>query len=163
MGRYGRLMPTAKATSLLRKAVKPMHRRAKAEAPVSFGGRERIRIAPARAAIARGSNPNYLRQGGATKRDVRVKSVNPEPKELGRVLVGVSKKSRHVGWRTIFITRGTRQRRTKKGQNRGRITANNFLQRTFDSTISMVRADFFASYRVEFIQWAKTTWPQITK
>lgn len=165
MGKYGNIMPTSKATSVLRKSVKPMLMRTKSEVPVAMQGRERISLKKGRAALSRKSNPNAYRQGGATRRDLRIKSVKPEAryKEIGRVIVGVSKKARHVGWRTIFITRGTKQRFTKKGQNRGRMTADNFLQRSYDSTIDFVRADFLQEYRIAFATWAKTTWPQITR
>lgn len=163
MKRYGGIMPTAKANQALRKSAKPMLSRAQTEVPVWRGGRERISLAKGRAAIARNSDPNYYRQGGATKRDLRIKAVNPRSKEIGRVLVGVSKKKGKVGFRTHWIEQGTSDRYTKSRAYRGKIKANPFLQRSYTATIDMVRTDFAAAYRLAFIKWAKATWPQITR
>lgn len=162
MGKYGSIMPTAKVNSALRRVTKPMLRRTQAEVPVAHAGREHNPLRAGQRAVKRGSNPNYLRRGGATRRDLRIKAVKPEPSEIGRVLVGVNKKSGHVGWRTIFITRGTKIRRNKKGQNRGKMSPDNFLQRSYDSTIDGVRVDFLREYREAFVKWARSTWPQIT-
>ncbi|MCF2443651.1 hypothetical protein L0657_06760 [Dyadobacter sp. CY345] len=155
MGKYAMIMPTQKANSALRKASQPMFRAAQAEVPVGKMGRERISLKK------RGVNANAYRQGGATKRDLRIKVVKAEPGEVSRVLVGVSKRSSKVGWRTPFITKGTKVRKTKKGYNRGSVKANNFLGRAFDSTIDFVRADFQKAYRESFVAWARSTWPQI--
>lgn len=163
MKQYGGIMPVSKVNTALRRSVKPMLRRTQAEVPVYHPGQEHINIRKGRAAIKRGSNPNAYRQGGATRRDLRIKSVKPENREIGRILVGVNKSRSHVGWRTKFITQGTKQRKTKRGQNRGRMTPNPFLQRSYDSTISFVRADFLQQYREAFVAWARSTWPQVTR
>lgn len=154
MKRYSQIMPTNKANTALRKASQPMFRAAQSEVPVGRGN-ERISLKK------RGTNANAYRQGGATKRDLRVKSVPPLPGEVGRVLVGVSKRSSKVGWRTVFITHGTKNRKTKKGYNRGSTQANNFLGRAYDKTIDFVRVDFQKQYRESFVAWARSTWPQI--
>jgi HK97 gp10 family phage protein len=164
MKRYGGIMPTTKANQALRKSARPMLLMARAEVPVWQGERERVSLATGRAAIKRGSNPNNYRKGGATKRDLRLKAVAPKRDEIARVLVGVSKRSGKVGWRTHFIEQGTKPRYTKNGRRyRGSIRANPFLNRSYTQTIDMVRTDFGAAYREAFIKWAKATWPQITR
>ena len=164
MSRYGGIMPTSKANQALRKAARPMLLKARQEVPVWKGDRERISLAAGRAAIGRGSDPNYYRKGGATKRDLRVMAVAPRFFEIARVLVGVSKRKGKVGWRTHFIEQGTQSRYTKKGRMyRGAIRANPFLQRSFDQTIFSVRKEFSETYKAAFIKWARATWPQITK
>jgi hypothetical protein len=157
MKRYAHIMPTQKANSVLRKAVRPMLLRAQSEVPVSNNSRERISLKQRSA----GKNANAYRQGGATRRDLRIRTVPPKAGEIGRVLVGVSKRGDKVGWRTVFITQGTKMRQTKKGANRGRMKANNFLQRANDATFPGVAADFQKEYREAFVKWTKTTWPQI--
>jgi hypothetical protein len=157
MKRYAQIMPTQKANGALRKVVRPMLRKAQSEVPVSNSGRERISLRQRSA----GRNANAYRQGGATRRDLRIKTVPPKAGEIGRVLVGVSKRGDKVGWRTVFITKGTKMRQTEKGANRGRMKANNFLQRANDATFPSVAADFQKEYREAFVKWAKTTWPQI--
>jgi hypothetical protein len=155
MKRYAQIMPTQRANSVLRKAVKPMLEKAQSEVPVSHAGGERISLSK------RGATANSYRRGGATRRDLRIKAVSPKANEVGRVLVGVSKRADKVGWRTIFITAGTKNRQTKSGANRGRVRANNFLQRAYNGTIDGVRADFQKQYRIAFVRWARSTWPQI--
>ena len=159
MSRYSKIFPQNKANAVLRKAVRPMLMAAFVEVPVSKGD-ERVSLKSARGAIKKGYNPNYLRQGGATRRDLRIKSVAPKGDELGRILVGVSKKASKVGWRTPFITHGTKERRTRGGRSTGKVAPNNFLQRAYDQTISMVRTDFQKAYREAFVQWAKQNLPQ---
>jgi HK97 gp10 family phage protein len=156
MKRYAQIMPTQKANSAFRKAIRPMLQKAQSEVPVSNNDRERVSLKQ-----RTGKNANAYRRGGATKRDLRIKTVPPKAGEVGRVLMGVSKRGDKTGWRTIFITRGTKMRKTKSGANRGRMKANNFLQRAYDSTFPGVAADFQKQYREAFVQWAKTTWPQI--
>lgn len=155
MKRYAQIMPTQKANGVLRRAVKPMLRKAQAEVPVSLNDNERISLK------RRGASANAFRKGGATRRDLRIKAVPPKYNEVGRVLVGVSKRADKVGWRTVFITAGTNTRKTKAGANRGRVKANNFLQRAYNGTIDGVRADFQKEYRIAFVRWARSTWPQI--
>jgi|GEM_PF-3224787 len=161
MTRYAKIMPAAKANSVLRKAVKPMYQRARMEVPVSNGGKEKTSLSKARNAIRQKSNPNAHRQGGATRRDMRIKVVPAAPGEMGRVLIGVSKKSSKVGWRTHFITMGTKSRKTKRGANRGSIKANNFLERAFTTTIEGVRTEVQKRYQEEFVSWARSNFPQI--
>jgi hypothetical protein len=157
MRRYAHIMPPQKANSVLRKVVRPMLQRAQSEVPVSNNARERTSLRHRSA----GRNANAYRQGGATRRDLRIRTVPAKASEIGRVLVGVSKRGDKVGWRTVFITKGTKMRQTKKGANRGRMKANNFLQRANDATFPGVAADFQKEYREAFVRWAQTTWPQI--
>lgn len=156
LSRYGRVMPTATTNRILSKAVKPMLNAAKANAPVSKGGRTRISLKHRSA----GKNSGAYAQGGATRRDLRTKIVPPEKNESGRVVVGVSKKASKVGWRTRFITRGTRIRYSKNGKSLGRVSANNFLQRAYDQTFPMVKIDVEREFRLQFIKWARENLPQ---
>jgi HK97 gp10 family phage protein len=78
---------------------------------------------------------NAYRRGGATKQDVRSKAVEGVGAEVVRVLVGVSKKSGKVGWRTIFLTLGT-----KRG-----VRANPFIDRGVGRTINQVVNSFMSS------------------
>ncbi|MCE6992100.1 HK97 gp10 family phage protein [Dyadobacter sp. CY323] len=156
MKRYAGIMPTNIANSALRKATRPMYRAAQAEVPVSKGGQTRTSLRYRK----RGKAADSFSQGGATRRDLRVKTVTPKSNEVGRILIGVSKRSGKVGWRTIFITHGTKMRKTKKGRNTGRTQANNFLQRAYDQTIGPARIAFTRIYREAFSRWAKTNLPQ---
>lgn len=71
------------------------------------------------------------RRGGATRDDVRGRGVEGVDNEVVRELVGVSKKSGRVGWRTHFITGGTPRQR-----------ANPFIDRGVAATIDQVKARF---------------------
>lgn len=161
MGRYAQIMPTSKANSVLRKAAKPMLSAAQSEVPVSRGDQESVSLNRARREIKAHRNPNGYRRGGATRRDLRIKAVQPKAGEIGRVLVGVSKRRGKVGWRTVFITTGATNRKTKKGKSTGSVKANKFLDRAYDSTIDFVRVDFQQQYREAFVSWARSNWPQI--
>ena len=156
LARYSKIMPTDTTNRILKKATKPMLNSAKANAPVSKGGRTRISLKHRSA----GKNANAYAQGGATRRDLRAKVVPPEKDESGRILIGVSKRSSKVGWRTNFITRGTRIRFSKTGKSLGRVSKNNFLQRAYDQTMPMVRVDVEREFRLEFIRWARQNLPQ---
>lgn len=68
-------------------------------------------------------------KGGALKRDLRIRVVEGQGDEYLRGLVGINKSRGHSGWRAPFTTRGTQMRKTKKGYNRGRNQANDFLDR----------------------------------
>ncbi|MET7253463.1 hypothetical protein [Dyadobacter fermentans] len=159
MGRYSRIMPPEIANNLLRRSVRPMLIAAKAQVPVSSNGQMRVSLKHRKA----GKSANAYAQGGATRRDLRIKIGRPEIKELSRVLVGVSRMPGKVGWRTPFITGGTKDRLTEKGRRTGRVRANNFLDRAYDQTISMVRTDFQREYREQFIRWAKENLPKSAK
>ncbi len=148
---YSGVMPKQKATTALRKSASPMLRRAQAEVPVSMGGRMRTSL----------KNRSRGPQGGATRRDLRIKTVPPNGSELTRIIVGVSKRTGRVGWRTHFITHGTKNRVTKSGANRGRMKVNNFLARSFSATFPGVASDFQKQFRESFVSWARLTFPQI--
>jgi hypothetical protein len=156
LSRYGQVMPTATTNRILSKATKVMLNAARIQAPVSKGGRTRISLKHRSA----GKNAGAYAQGGATRRDLRIKVVPPGAGESGRVLVGVSKRSSKVGWRTKFITHGTKDRKTKKGVSRGRVKANNFLQRAYDLTFPTVKVDVEREFRLQFIKWARENMPQ---
>jgi len=153
MGRYARIMPVTQANAALRKAARPMLQRAKMEAPVSAEGE----YTPLN---KKGRSANAYRKGGSTRRDLRLKAVPPKAGEVGRVLVGVSKKSNSVGWRTVFITKGTEQRKTRKGYNRGLNKPNDFLTKAYKGTILLVSETFKKEYREAFVKWAKSNLPQ---
>lgn len=142
MSRYRNAVPKRVTDGALRKALRPMLRAAQAEVPVGKGN-ERVSLK------RRGATANDFRRGGATKRDLRIKAVRAEGDEITRLIVGVSKKKGKVGWRTHFITRGTK--RTRK---------NDFLQRAYDSTIAEVSMIYQRELYERFMEWGRQNLPQ---
>lgn len=85
-------------------AAKPLLIAAEQEAPIGKIPRYKSTL------VSRGKSKGQTRRitgsfarGGATRRDVRLRSVDGNGAEVARVLVGVSKKSGKVGWRTQFL------------------------------------------------------------
>lgn len=72
---------------------------------------------------------------GATRRGTRIRMVSGQPGEVAKGLVGVSKKSGSVGWRTHLITR----------PNRNRSVANDFLGRAERQELPGVEARYAQS------------------
>lgn len=108
----------------LSEAARPMKTRMVQEAP---RGKGNLRVSLSR---RRGRSNDY-RRGGATRQDIRIRAVRDKVGEA-KVIVGVSKKSGKVGWRTHFITKGIAGKR--------RIRPNDFLTRAFNQTIAQVTA-----------------------
>ncbi|QRQ99714.1 hypothetical protein [Dyadobacter sandarakinus] len=138
LSRYESVVPRSVKNTALRRSSKPMLDAAKKEAPV---GR----------AI---SGRNNEEGGGATRSDLRIKAVKPEPGEDSRVLVGVSKRRGKVGWRTHFITRGFTDRGGK------RHAPNDFLKRAYESTIEAVGALYKEEILIAFKKWADKNLPR---
>lgn len=111
------IYPKSVVSAALKEAAKPMLVAAKQEAPV--GNRRRY--------ASNSNTSGSMDRGGATRRDIRLKAVTFKGGSVG-VLVGVSKKRGRVGWRTQFITRGTKFMRR-----------NDFLERAFNRTFDLVR------------------------
>jgi HK97 gp10 family phage protein len=105
----------------LSEAAKPIKTRMVQEAPRGKGNQ--------RVSLKRRSND--YRRGGATRQDIRIRAVRDKVGEA-KVIIGVSKKSGKVGWRTHFITKGVAGKR--------RIRPNDFLTRAFSQTIAQVTA-----------------------
>ncbi|CCH54483.1 hypothetical protein BN8_03658 [Fibrisoma limi BUZ 3] len=122
LNQAGRAFDDQVAGKVLRQAVQPMLPAMRLEAPVGAGN-ERISLRR-----RDNVNANDYRRGGATRRDLRIKLVAGVDGEAARVLIGVDKRRGKVGWRAHFITRGT-----------VRMAANDFIQRTYDKTIAIVR------------------------
>ena len=107
-----------------KRALEPLLNIAQHEVPESNNGYESVSLSRNR------GRSNDYRRGGATKRDLRILMVQGENEEMARGLVGVSKKSGHVGWRTHLITRANKNRRV----------ANDFLARAETQGIPLVIA-----------------------
>jgi hypothetical protein len=138
--RYEAAIPRSVAAGALRESAKPMLNAARSAAPVGKPGKKALRA-------------DY-RRGGATRKDLRIRAVKGEGKEIGRVLVGVSQKKGKVGWRTHFITRGYTDRGGTKRPGR------DFLKTAYDAKFAEVSADFQRKLYDRFQQWAKTNLPQ---
>ena len=69
--------------------------------------------------------------GGATLRDTRTRIVKGGGDEVSAVIIGVSKRRGKVGWRTRFITRGSKHNRK-----------NDFIARTERQTEGIPQAIF---------------------
>lgn len=148
---FNSILPKGVAAVELRKISRPVLQKVKALVPVgktkSNDGWGKTR------------GPAY-RRGGATRADARIKVVNPNQGEIARVAVGISKAKGKVGWRTGFLTRGTKDRKRRNGQSTGSIRANNFLQKALDTTVIVVRSDFRELTLRAFERWAKKNLPQ---
>lgn len=139
LGRYKQIIPNSAASKGIRKALKPMLEAAKSEVPV--GGR-----------VSKGKRSEYD-QGGATRRDLRIRIVKPEGDEAARGLVGVSKKRGKVGWRTHLITR----------KNKNRKAPDNFLERAYRQTIDQTVQILGTSIEQSVRDWAKNNLPHSTQ
>lgn len=137
--RYQNAIPKSVAQGALRAAAKPMLDSARRLAPV--GGDRMMK------------GKGQVR-GGATRRDMRILSVNPEGVEITRIAVGVSGKSNAVGWRTHFITRGFTDRGGVFHKKR------DFLQDAHDYTIDVVEDKFYKALFTRFVEWGRLNLPQ---
>lgn len=90
--------------------------------------------AASRAPVRKGSG------GGTLARSVTVEAGK---KQKPSVRVGVGKE----GWYGGFVERGTRQRRTKKGADRGRASAQPFLRPALDAKRDEALREFIAVIR----------------
>ncbi|KQS33969.1 hypothetical protein [Dyadobacter sp. Leaf189] len=145
LDQYKSIMPKSVSTQALRNAVRPMFRSAQRLAP---SGR-----VVSKSGWGKNKGPEFAR-GGATRRDIRIKLVPARGQETARVIVGVSKKSGKVGWRTHFITRGF----TDRGGRFHR--PDNFLQNAYDYTIEIVRTSFQKEVLLSFRKWARRNLPK---
>lgn len=142
---YESILPKSVAGQALKKSSRPMEQSARRLAPVgnvvnaTGWGKHR--------------GPKYAR-GGTTRRDVRFKFDKSEDKALTRAMIGVSRISTKVGWRTQFYTAGY----TDRGGNRHR--GKNFLQDAYNFTIDFVRLNFAKESLLSFQKWAKRNLPQ---
>lgn len=73
------------------------------------------------------TNLGTYARGGALRRSLRLKAVNPEGKEQARVIVGASKRTGQAGWRAHFTINGT-----------VKSPANNYQARAYDRTKEVV-------------------------
>jgi hypothetical protein len=147
MRRYESIMPRSVADGALRESAKEMLTTAKSLAPRSG---KKIYI-PKSKIGAKNKNDKLIegsyRRGGATRKDLRIRTVKGQGKEIGRVLVGVSKKADKVGWRTHFITRGYTDRGGKKHAGR------DFLKPAFTQHIDEARQKFKDTLETRFKAW----------
>lgn len=124
----GREFGRPEMSRALKKALGPMLSAAQQTAPVS---RKSIigHVGTLTSRSGKMRRDGTYDKGGALRRDLRIRVVEGQGSEYIRGLVGVDKRRGHTGWRAVFITRATAYRRTKKGYNRGRNRANDFLDR----------------------------------
>ena len=94
------------------------------------------------------------RNTGRMKADIRSKSVSND-KYYATVIVGVSKKLGARGRVTHLVTRGTKARYNRSGAFRGRVLANDFLDKAFATTKDEVLKDFGEDYQKRIAAWIK--------
>lgn len=75
--------------------------------------------------------------------------------ELGAVRSGARRSGRYKGYASGFVNLGTKQRRTKRGANRGRMKANPFIERSFRATAPAMEAGLAESARKVIVRTAK--------
>lgn len=143
--KYRNAIPTSTTNAALARSARPLLNSARQLAPI---GTVRSN------GWGKYTGPDYRRGGRATQRDVRIKRVTPEGEEVARILVGVSDKSGHVGWRTHFITKGWKDRGGKwhKGKD--------FLQDAYDYTFEIVQTTFYKELFSNLVKWGKLNLPQ---
>lgn len=69
-------------------------------------------------------------------------NITGRSKEYPNIQVGPRAKGRFKGAHAQLIEFGTKNRTNRYGKNRGKVTANPFMQRAFDSTFPRVKTDF---------------------
>lgn len=123
----GREFGRPEMSRAMKKALRPMLSAARSAAPVSRKSIIGHGVLTSKSGKTR--RDGTYDKGGALRRDMRIRIVEGQGSEYLRGLVGVDKRRGHVGWRAVFVTRGTVARRTRKGYNRGSNRANYFLDR----------------------------------
>lgn len=131
---YRSILPRSVSDSALRRSARPMLLSARRLAPVG----DRLKD----------------KRAGATRRDLRIKTVAPADGENSKVLVGVSKSKGKAGWRTNLITRGF----TDRGGRFHR--ARDFLKDAYDYTIEIVRDNYGREVLSSFKKWASKNLPK---
>ncbi len=106
----------------MKKAVEPLKQKMTQIVPVGNGGAERV---------SRKKRDNAYRRGGATRRDLRILTVQDDPSEF-KTLIGVSKLRGKVGWRTHFIVSGI------AGKYRAKVGARPFLDDALTATKTQI-------------------------
>jgi len=69
-------------------------------------------------------------------------NITGRSKEYPNIQVGPRAKGRFKGAHAQLIQFGTKNRKNRYGKNRGKVTANPFMQRAFDKTFPRVKSDF---------------------
>lgn len=85
------------------------------------------------------SNHRRMNTGNLEDSIGRIKG---KSKDFINTQVAPRAKGRFKGFHAQLVQFGTKGRANKKGQNRGSMTANPFMQRAFDKTLNGVRAEF---------------------
>lgn len=84
----------------------------------------------ANAPVRKGPVSAKRKRTETTRGSARILTVDGRGEEIAAVLVGISKKRGRAGYKAPWQTRGTTTRMTRKGYNRGRMSANDYLDRT---------------------------------
>lgn len=82
--------------------------------------------------------------------------IRGKSRDYANIQVAPRAKGRFKGFHAQLVQFGTAGRRNKKGQNRGRMTANPFMQRAFDKTLNGVRANFEKQIAKKIEKFANT-------
>lgn len=137
--KYQSVLPKRVEQSALRRSVRPIYIAAREEVPVgrvvSDGGKK---------------GPDY-RRGGATRRDMRIKSRRATGGATSAVWIGPSFGPGKVGWRNHFITRGVKL--AGRGRNVN-IPANDYLKRAYNRKIEESKKLFASEVDESFKRWA---------
>lgn len=75
--------------------------------------------------------------------------------DLGAVRSGARRSSRYKGHAAGFNEIGTKQRRTKRGANRGRMKAKPFIEPSFRATAPAMQAGIYTSAQKVIVRTAK--------
>tara|TARA_R110000822_G_scaffold15064_2_gene52436 strand:+ start:360 stop:818 length:459 start_codon:yes stop_codon:yes gene_type:complete len=82
--------------------------------------------------------------------------IRGKSKEFLNVQVAPRAKGRFKGFHAQLVQFGTDGRTNKKGQNRGKMTANPFMKRAFDKTLNGLRGDFEKQVAKKIEKFANT-------
>ena len=104
--------------------------------------------------LLRAEQANAPRRTGRLVADIRSKSVSND-KYYATVIVGVSKRKGKRGRITHLLTRGTGARFAKNGAYRGKVTANDFLDKSWQQTKGEVLALYEEDYNKRIAAWIK--------
>lgn len=75
--------------------------------------------------------------------------------ELGAVEVGPRRRGGFKGFAGHLVEFGTKDRRTKSGANRGKMTADPFMEPAFDQTIDQVLRNIDKELEIETVKYLK--------
>lgn len=93
------------------------------------------------------TNIGTYARGGALRRSLRLKAVNPEGKEQARVIVGASKRTGQAGWRAHFIINGTQKMPPNNYQDRAYQRTKDVVENRVETSALVVIKKRLAKYQ----------------